>query len=97
MHTQVLGTLQDTERILQVLVNAHFIQSKSAPQQHAQGLPSQMDQTQLQMHKRDHSGGEDDEGAIIDEDQLYDLDDKKVLNKRKKRAPKVEDCNQALE
>ncbi len=51
------------------------------------------------MQKRDHSGGEDQEedGFVIDEDQLYDLDDKKVLNKRKKRAPKVEDCNQALE
>jgi hypothetical protein len=30
---------------------------------------------------------------MVDEDQLYDLDDKKVLNKRKKRTPKVEDCN----
>jgi hypothetical protein len=40
-------------------------------------------------------GGEEDDE--VDEDQLYDLEDKKVLNKRKKRTAKVEDCNQALE
>jgi hypothetical protein len=51
------------------------------------------------MHRRhDRDGGApEDEETMVDEDQLYDLDDKKVLNKRKKRAPKVEDCNTALE
>ncbi len=34
---------------------------------------------------------------MVDEDQLYDLEDKKVLNKRRKRALKIEECNQALE
>jgi hypothetical protein len=40
---------------------------------------------------------DEDGGTIIDEDQLYDLEDKKVLNKRRKRTAKVEECNQQLE
>ena len=36
---------------------------------------------------------DDNEGMVVDEELLYDLEDKKVLNKRKKRTLKVEECN----
>ena len=35
----------------------------------------------------------DEEEMVVDEDQLYDLEDKKVLNKRRKRTAKVEESN----
>ena len=84
-------------------MNAHFIQTKSQPplnpttisSANAPGTVAASNADSQQVGTAKDEG--DEEEMVVDEEQLYDLEDKKVLNKRRKRTAKVEESNQALE
>ncbi len=78
----MLSTLVDTERILQILTNAHYVETKSSNK----GVSEQVVQIE---HQKGAPDGEFE--------QYLDMDDRKIINKRKKRGNKVEECNLDLE
>jgi hypothetical protein len=79
-------------------VNAHFIQTKSQPQNPSAIVSTNAPGTVAASNAESQQVGTvrdegDEEEMVVDEDQLYDLEDKKVLNKRRKRTAKVEESN----
>ena len=91
------GNLADTEKILQILTNASYVEMKNH-QVIRRDSEDIVDNDQVKSY---YPGGNKDDENLEDEGedgaQYLDLEDRKILSKRKKRVGKVEDVFLDLE
>lgn len=103
---QNFGVLLDTERILQVLTNSQYVERKN--QLHLRQEAEETDgvftdQQNVRSYIRRASEDEKQEESLSGLEEgsqqwrFLDLDEKKILSKRKRRVTKVEECPFDLE
>ena len=92
---QKYGVIQDTEKVLQILTNAQFVEKKNQQSIRVnedggtdEGADIYTDEQGAQTWVRGNNSDDDQD----QDNQLLDIEDKKILNKRKKRTAKIEDC-----
>ncbi|CDW91782.1 UNKNOWN [Stylonychia lemnae] len=107
-NNQNIAVLQDTERILQILTNASYVEKKNrlamrrdSEEEEDKGNEKIFtDEVGVQSYYRNQQDQDEnyqldenaDQAQADDEWRYLDIEDKKILSKRKKRTVKVEDC-----
>eukprot|EP00347_Sterkiella_histriomuscorum_P011384 403372662 len=109
------GNVLDTERILQVLTNAQFVEKKNQFQMRRESQDDQQlnsanmgqqiytEENGVKSYYRGEDQQNDEQniadtqgagatGGIEEDWRFLDMEDKKILNKRKRRVNKIEDC-----